>query len=204
MAGVDKSKQSDVILLGSSRNERTGNGGDCSVPEVKESLRATDKVKANRTDSDNDLTNLDDDKRGIDKTTTVRNKVSASTSNLESSSDLESDDDDGGGYLHPLLMKASLKPSTPEQPTVMNTSKPTRKLTIEELVNLHNDASFAARSRAINSAPPPVSSGTATHSQDTSGYSTASNSEAVAAYYEYYRQQYYGRYRVSYCNRYIF
>lgn len=112
------------------------------------------------------------------------------------------DDSDGGGYLHPLLRNTALKatkvstperaPSSPSPTTTTNTSSKipsttdSKKLSVNELMNLHNSAAFVARSLAINSAPS-FSSAAATHGQVTSV-----DSDAMVAY-EYYRQQFYTR-----------
>lgn len=131
----------------------------------------------------------------------------------KSDSEDESDSDDEG-YLHPLLLgsssagKSKVTPTATPLPTsssslasstcnsVSSSNKKVsrtdagsaRKLTIDELMNLHStSASFVARSRAVNSAP-------ATEGEVTQEYGTGPDAdpEAVAAY-EFYRQQYYGR-----------
>lgn len=132
----------------------------------------------------------------------------------------ESDSDDGGGYLHPLLLgsssskskttslstpTSSLSSTSPSlsstSPNVTgsnnkasrtNTSSNGKKLALDELLNLHSTSmSFMARSRAINSAPSTI---LATEGEVTQAYATDPNAdpEAVAAY-EFYRQQYYDR-----------
>ena len=116
-------------------------------------------------------------------------------------SDSDDSDSDDGGYLHPLLMKASLKsskPSTPEpapSPPVPPSRAPPpiseKKLSVEELMNLHNKSSFVARSLAINSAPS-LNQDMSTHGQATPSPSTYSEADAMAAY-EHYKQQYYDR-----------
>ena len=125
---------------------------------------------------------------------TKDSKESTEKSGSESDSDSGSDSDDEG-YLHPLLMKASLKaskPSTPEpappppetKPKAASVSLSNKKLSMDELLNLRS-SSFMARSKNINSAPPFV----ATQGQPTSAYSEAD----MLSSYELYRQQYYGR-----------
>lgn len=127
----------------------------------------------------------------------------------ESDSD-DSDSDDEGGYLHPLLMKASLKsskPSTPEPapPASSDVSNPptttvptanlsNKKMSFDELLNLRS-SSFEARSKAINSAPP--LGPRATQGQATPSYGTYGEAEALASY-EHYRQQYYARWVLAY------
>ncbi len=124
--------------------------------------------------------------------------------NSNSDDDDDDDSDDDGGYLHPLLMKASLKiskPSTPEpapsspkisQAPPPNGSSVQKKLSVEELMNMHSKSSFVARSLAINSAPS-LNRDVATHGQATPTRATYSEADAVAAY-EHYKQQYYERY----------
>ena len=116
-------------------------------------------------------------------------------------SESDSDDDsDDGGYLHPLLMNASLSkshtpavtseaapPTTTSAPPTTNTSwvplgsKPTidvdKKMSLEELLSLHTS----------------IPSFSASRGEATSAQETYSDAEAQAAY-EHYRQQYYGRY----------
>lgn len=124
----------------------------------------------------------------------------------------DDDEEEEEGYLHPLLVTASLqssKPSTPEPTPAPSSSSssvagkdvaaartmPNKKMTVDELLNLHqNSASFVSRSLAINSAPPLLNSVTSTEGQPTSAYGTAYTDPDAVAAYERYRQHYYGRY----------
>jgi hypothetical protein len=120
-----------------------------------------------------------------------------------SESDSDSDDDSDGGYLHPLLMKASLsrspKPSsaaTEAAPPISEPAPPStdanwvplgsthtrninKKMSLEELLSLHNTSFTDTGAMA--------SRGEATPAQE-----TFNDADARAAY-EHYKQQYYGR-----------
>lgn len=125
--------------------------------------------------------------------------------------DSDSDDSDAGSYLHPLLMKASKPRSPPKAATTppppppssgdgcggggeapANLTKDTsKKMSVEELINLHSTSSFAARSMIVNSAPL-LSSGVASRGQATAARETSSDAATMAAY-EHYKQQFYRR-----------
>lgn len=121
----------------------------------------------------------------------------------DTNSDSDDSDSDDGGYLHPLLTMGSLKaskPSTPEPAPSSNQAPPTlnassgKKMSVEELMNMHSKSSFVARSLAINSAPSLNQGDITTHGQPTPTHHTAySEADAVAAY-EHYKQHYYDRY----------
>lgn len=134
--------------------------------------------------------------------------VKEENASADAGSDSDSDDSDDG-YLHPLLMAKASKPAT--APPTTKSASPTssnwvtlnststsaasnkdKKLSMEELLDLHTSSSFSARSMVINSAPV-LSSGLASRGEATSAQETFSNAEALAAY-EHYKQQFYGRY----------
>lgn len=198
----------ESILTGSYRPMGTQEGSSVPVGG-KDSVRenADSAVQANATPLTGNVTEILDNRAN----TIVAMERNVKNDEIGSNSD---SDDSGGGYLHPLLMKASLKaskPSTPEPapppPGISKVDSKTvlpsgagngsvKKLTVVELLSLQ-DRSFVARSMAVNSAPS-LSSGMTTQGQVTASHETYAQSDALAAY-EHYRQQYCGRYEYGNC-----
>ena len=197
----------ESILTGSYRpmdgQEETN---DAVTAREKDSVRANadSAEQENATPLSGSVTEISDNRTDTEVEQNMKNED-------DSGSDSDSDDSDDG-YLHPLLMKASLKASkssTPEPaPPPPGISKvdskevlpsgtrngSDKKLTVDELLSLQ-DRSFVARSMAINSAPS-LSRGVTTQGQVTASHETYAQSDAVAAY-EHYRQQYCGRYAIN-------
>lgn len=218
----------EVILTGGYRpvprlDSGNGVGGEDSFGLVGQTEARDSWMKSSRVSPFRGTTNLRTPIRssnGSNSTTDSKSMVKKESSEAAES---ESDSDDSdGGYLHPLLMKASLKaskppPTTKATPPTTTESSPTptstswvalgsstatsaaskvdKKLSMEELLSLHNSSSFTARSMAVNSAPVLSSSGLASRGEVTS-QETVSDTETLAAY-EHYKQQYYGRYGQS-------